>query len=103
MEAQRFQTFGEKSPNVSLDDDMWFENPLLADVLLDEHYRPSNPGDGKIISGGFAPYTCFNDPAFQNVGCELLCQMLKLFVGRKRLFLTWAEEGILKKSYIVYS
>ncbi|KAI9090171.1 hypothetical protein DFS34DRAFT_376408 [Phlyctochytrium arcticum] len=86
-----------------LDAELWLENPLLADLLLVQHYSPLDLGRSTSATGPMhlqvTAQTGFTDNEFRPRGLEILLRVLKVVIYRDRLFFSWLETEQLRKVY----
>jgi hypothetical protein len=82
---------------------LWFENPLLPDIILAEHYNSDEIAQTedaqRQVQSSLAAYHIFNDPGYQMIACRLLSRLMKLMVLRKRIHLTWIDSEMGRKVY----
>lgn len=102
MAQQHFQAHKHKKQDTNFDNDVWFENTLLPDVVLSDVYekeKKENMDTLRQAKGVISQFHIYNDPAFQENGSKLLIRLLKLIVLRKRIYLSWIETELWKKAY----
>ena len=97
MADYNFQTYhrGRKNTN-RLDNDIWFHNPYLPDVLLNEYYIPfdqTSEGTFKTLGVTLSALNHYNDASYQMKGREILYRAIKVLILRKRLLASWIEGG----------
>ena len=86
----------------NIDSDPVLYNPFLPDMILDTFYVPYDQAEeGTYKSLGVQLYkpTCFDDPSFQLLGCEIIQRALKVLILRQRLVNVWFECETWRLSY----
>jgi hypothetical protein len=104
MSEQNFVTNKKpKKVKQCLDNDLWFENPLLPDIILAEHYNADeilrSEDAQRQVQSSLSAYHIFNDPGYQKTACRLLTRLMKLMTLRKRIHLTWIDSEMSRQVY----
>jgi hypothetical protein len=85
-----------------LDSDVWLENPLLPDIILEDKYSPylmKEKRESLTMDLNISSFNVFNDPAFKGIGRDSLKRLMKTFLYRNKLLYSWIETEFLRSAF----